>query len=83
MRRIGRTIINPADGTPDDCAWDDCQKPLTTLWKVRIYEGVSPQWPHGPVYSWKFFCSNRHRMYYINAPAAHRQLPAGHRLSAI
>jgi hypothetical protein len=81
MRRVGHTIISPDDGTPDLCGWDDCERPLTTLWKVRIYEGTSRG--GGPVYSWKFFCSNRHRMYYINAPRDHLRLPAGHRLSVI
>jgi hypothetical protein len=82
VRRVGHSIISPDDGTRDWCAWDDCDKPLTTLWKVRIYEGINPR-GGGPVYSWKYFCTNRHRMYYINAPRDHTNLPAGHRLSVI
>ena len=82
-KKIGRRIRDPADGLFDWCCWDDCEKPSTTLWRVRIWEGTDPRCGGAPIYSFKHFCSNRHRMYYINAPKNHRNLPAGHRLALL
>lgn len=78
--RNGHRLRNPANGLLDDCGWDDCQKPGTTLYKVRIFEGTDPR-TGGPVYSWKIFCSERHRQYYVHAPRSHTKLPPGFRLA--
>lgn len=78
---IGRHVIDPSDGAHLDCCWEDCERQGVTLHRVRIYEGVHPE-TGGPVFSWKVFCTERHKMYYVNAPRAHQQLPAGFRLAA-
>jgi hypothetical protein len=81
-RRNGVHVIDPQDGVHLLCCWDTCERPGTTLHKVRIWEGVSPA-SGAPVYSWKIFCTDRHRMYYVNAPKDLNNLPRGHRLSII
>lgn len=84
MRRPlnGRHVIDTADGDHLLCCWDECEKHGTTLHRVRIYEGIHPN-TGGPIYSWKIFCTERHKMYYVNAPRNLNMLPPGHRLAII
>jgi len=79
---IGRHVIDPHDGEHLLCCWDTCEAFGTMLHRVRIWEGIHPV-TGGPIYSWKIFCTERHKMYYINGPRDHLNLPPGHRLSII
>lgn len=81
-RRSGQPVIGTWDSEHFLCCWDVCEKQGTTLYRVRIYEGVHPQ-NGGPIYSWKIFCSERHKMYYTEAPRNLYNLPAGYRRSVI
>ena len=77
---VGRHVVDTSDGVTFACCWSDCWKDGVTLHRVRIYEGVNPVTME-PIYSWKVFCSERHKMYYVNAPKSLNMLPAGHRLA--
>lgn len=78
-----RGVIDHSDGARLLCCWDDCEKYGTILHKVRIYEGINPSAGGAPIYSWKVFCTERHKMYYVNAPRGLNKLPPGYRLTVI
>lgn len=78
----GKHVIDPSDGAHLLCCWDDCERPGLTLHRVRIFEGVDPR-TLAPIYTWKVFCTERHKMYYVNSPRDHKNLPPGHRLAII
>jgi hypothetical protein len=77
---VGRYVVDTSDGEHLACCWSDCWKRGLLLHRVRIYEGVHPV-TRRPVYSWKIFCSERHKMLYVNAPRSLNNLPPGHRLA--
>jgi hypothetical protein len=79
----GRGVFDPADDARLLCCWDTCERYGTTLHRVRIFEGRNPQAGNAPIYSWKIFCTERHKMLYVNAPRGLNKLPAGYRLSSI
>lgn len=91
LGKNGRHVIDPADGEHLACCWDACERPGLMLYRVRIYEGVNPDvlramlaagerhstaMRTAAIYSWKVFCTERHKMFYVNAPRALNQLPA-------
>ena len=96
--RVERLIINLDTAMPLSCAWDDCPKRARTPYQVRTHEhqpGVSCSTVNqgGGLYGRHItyaFCSERCRLYWLNASGqnAHRsaseqrgriygQLPAG------
>lgn len=75
-----RGVIDPADGAHLDCCWSDCERRGYMLYRVRIYEGYHPG-TRAPVYTWKIFCSERHKQYYVHAPRSLNKLPPGYRLA--
>lgn len=79
----GRGVFDPSDDARLLCCWDTCEKYGVTLYRVRIFEGVNPQAGNAPIYSWKIFCSEGHKMYYVNAPRGLNNLPPGYRLARI
>lgn len=79
----GRNVIDPSDGARLLCCWDTCEVYGTELHKVRIFEGVNPQAGNAPIYSWKVFCTERHKMYYVNSVKDLNNLPAGYKLARI
>jgi hypothetical protein len=79
----GRGVFDPQDDARLLCCWDTCERYGTTLFRVRIYEGVNPAAGMAPIYSWKIFCSEGHKMYYVNAPQRLNYLPPGFRLASI
>lgn len=77
--------VQNLDRTDDNhllCCWDDCEKYGTELHKAREFLGVDPR-HGGPIFTWYVFCSERHKMFWVNAPRGLYKLPAGYRLSAI
>ena len=76
----GRHVVDTRDGETLPCCWSDCERSGVLLHRVRIYEGVN-QVTGERVYSWKVFCTERHKMFYVNAPRALNKLPPGHRLA--
>lgn len=76
---VGRHVVDTSDGTTLDCCWSDCEKAGLTLYRVRIYEGDNPATGER-IYSWKVFCTDRHKQYYINAPRSLNNLPPGMRM---
>lgn len=77
----GRGVFDPQDDARLLCCWDDCEKYGLTLYRVRIYEGTNPSAGNAPIFSWKVFCSERHKMLYVNGPKSYGRLPAGYRLA--
>lgn len=75
----GRHVVDTSDGHTLTCCWADCERAGLLLHRVRIWEGTSPL-SGQPVYSWKVFCCERHKMYYVHAPRALNKLPPGYRL---
>ena len=92
-RRVERLIINLDTAMPLSCAWDDCDKRARTPYQVRTHEHQgtcsSPEAQYGRHVNYAF-CSERCRLYWLNASGAnaHRsaadqrgriygQLPAG------
>lgn len=76
---VGRHVVDTSDGETLACCWSDCERAGVLLHRVRIWEGASPL-SGKSVYSWKVFCSERHKMFYVNAPRSLNKLPAGCRL---
>lgn len=76
---VGRHVVDTSDGETLLCCWSDCESRGVTLHRVRIYEGVNPVTLQ-PIYSFKVFCSDRHKQYYINAPKSLGNLPPGMRM---
>lgn len=91
--RIEKLIINLDTAMPLKCAWDECDKRARTPYQVRTHEHAAcyrcddPVWGRHAHYA---FCTERHRLYWLNASGAnaHRaaaenrgkiygQLPAG------
>lgn len=77
----GNYAVDLSDGHHLDCGWSDCWKRGLMLYRVRIFEGLKPEAGFAPVYSWKLFCSERHKQLYINAPRSLNKLPPGYRLA--
>ena len=76
----GWHAVDTGDGTTLPCCWADCERSGILLHRVRIWEGTSPRTGEN-IYSWKVFCTERHKMFYVNAPRALNKLPPGHRLA--
>ena len=91
--RVERLIINLDTAMALSCAWDDCDKRARTPYQVRTHEHEgtcsSEQAQYGRHVTYAF-CTERHRLYWLNASGtnAHRsaseqrgriygQLPAG------
>lgn len=86
-KRTERRVVDlqNAGRTDDDyllCCWDDCYEHGVELHKTRLYLGDDPR-HGGPIYTWYVFCSERHKMYWVNAPRGLYKLPAGFKLSQI
>jgi hypothetical protein len=67
--RIAKYVINnDRGGTKVVCAWDECDRPGYEMHKVRVHEHAgsadcgSPAAKHINY----VFCSDRHRMYWLN-----------------
>lgn len=76
---VGRHVVDTSDGETLLCCWGPCENRGLMLYRVRIYEGMNPH-TGKPVYSWKVFCRERCKQYYINAPRSLNNLPPGMRM---
>jgi hypothetical protein len=76
----GRHVVDTSDGATLACCWADCERAGLLLYRVRIFEGTSPRTGEN-IYSWKVFCSERHKMLYVHGPRSLNRLPPGHRLA--
>lgn len=59
------------------CAWDICDKPGVELYKARVkdqYDPVTGEWS----YIQYVFCSERHKMYWVNSHVRYGVAPAGY-----
>jgi len=92
----GRGVFDPRDDARLLCCWDDCEKYGSTLHRVRFYEGVNPALGpcracagcrsgqgcrRNAIWSWKVFCTEKHKMLYVNGPKSYGRLPAGYKLT--
>lgn len=76
--RVARKVINMQTGRPLPCSWNDCEKDGTTLYEAREYEGT----PEGGTATVKYvFCSERHKMLWVNSSRNLGNLPPGYRWS--
>jgi len=69
--RNGKAVINLQTGAHLPCCWDICEKDGVELHKTRVRSGVE-----SVTY---VFCSDRHRMYWVNSHRDNGNLPAGYR----
>lgn len=77
---VGGRVVDTRDGQTLLCCWSDCERAGLLLYRVRIYEGYNPV-TLLPVYSWKVFCTERHKQFYVAAPRHLNKLPPGFRLA--
>lgn len=67
---------NPQTGTRIFCAWDDCDRDGFELYKL-VVNYAKPGFP--PYRTTYVFCSERHRLYFLNSHRDFGNLPAGTR----
>jgi hypothetical protein len=77
--RIGRYVINldSGDGRRIVCGWDDCERAGLEMYKQLEHQhpvdrpcGRADQVAHAAgahAHCWQVFCSERHRLYWVNA----------------
>lgn len=69
-RRVERLMINLDTQMPMICGWDDCDHRARTPYQVRVHEhegrctSFEAQFGRHTHY---VFCSERHRLYWVNA----------------
>jgi hypothetical protein len=77
-----RRVIDPGDDARLLCCWDDCGRDGLELHKAREYLGVDPG-TRTPIWTWYVFCTERHKMYWVNSVKDLYNLPPGYRLAVI
>ena len=75
-----KNVRDRTDGSRLLCCWLDCERYGLELFKAREYLGDDGG---GPIYTWYVFCSERHKMYWVNSTRDHFNLPAGYKLAVI
>ena len=77
---LQKKVINlDRGGTFVMCAWDTCEKAGYQNNRAVVHEGVPPN-VRDITY---VFCSDRHKMYWINSIRDCNNLPAGYRLGIL
>ena len=56
------------------CCWQECEKDGVEMHKARVKEGTAG-------YCFYVFCSERHKMYWVNSHRDNGNLPAGWKYS--
>jgi|SRR5215831_3089679 hypothetical protein len=80
--RLGRYLITGADGHRIVCGWDDCGRDGLELHKTLEHQHevtVGCGWADRralaasgeTAHTWQVFCSERHRLYFVNATGRH------------
>jgi hypothetical protein len=67
------------------CCWDDCDNQGYELHKTRFHDhprGTACDFPDAK-HLWYVFCTDRHRMFFLNSHRANGMLPAGAKLSLV
>lgn len=79
--KIEKGVINldSFEGRHILCAWDTCEKDGVDLHQVRVNYGKGST-PYLVKY---VFCTERHKMYWVNSHRANGMLPPGYRRSCI
>lgn len=79
--KIEKVVINLDHGGSRHvmCAWDDCERDGVDLHMVKINYGKADT-PHIVKH---VFCSERHKVFWINSTSRYGQLPPGYRRSII
>jgi hypothetical protein len=82
-------IVDPSDGAMLPCVWPECDRLGDTRYERVTHQLVPAHWETthtGLVYlaaHWVHrhypFCSDRHRLLWINSPISHENLPTGSR----
>ena len=71
--RVERLMINLDTMMPMICGWDECDKHARTPYQVRLHEHEgrcsSPEAQYGR-HAHYVFCSERHRLYWVNSTGA-------------
>jgi hypothetical protein len=84
--RLERKVVategrgSPVTGTKVFCAWDDCDRDGFELYKVVVNYAKPGFRPYVTRY---VFCSERHRLFFLNASRDFGNLPAGTRHSLL
>ena len=66
-----RKVYNVSTGRRLMCCWDTCERDGVTLYETRVREGVQ-----NTIY---VFCSERHKMLWVNSSRDLGKLPKGYR----
>lgn len=74
--KIYKKVLSRNTGLWILCAWEDCERQGYELFKARVREtapGVVPE-------KWiqYVFCSERHKMLWVNSHVKHGRMPAGY-----
>jgi hypothetical protein len=79
--RIHKPVINLDHGGSRHvmCAWDDCERQGYELHKCVVNNGTARQ----PQLLNYVFCSERHKMFWINSQNKYGSLPPGYKRSFI
>lgn len=81
-KRSERRVIDPVDDARLMCCWTECERDGYDLYKAREYLGINPV-TGAPIYTWYVFCSERHKMYWVNSVHDLNNLPPGYKLAVI
>lgn len=75
--KIYKKVLSWDSGLWILCAWDICDKEGVEMYKVRVGDGVD-EYTGEPKYIQYVFCSERHKMYWVNSHVKFGKLPAGY-----
>lgn len=77
-----RRVRDTRDGAVLMCCWNDCERPGTELHKAREWLGSDPL-TGAPIFTWYVFCTDRHKMYWVNSTHDLFNLPPGYKLAVV
>jgi hypothetical protein len=90
---IQKKVINhDRGGTHVMCAWDTCENDGYEMHRVRVQTHADnveefTMTPNGPMPNLRYmnyvFCSERHKMYFVNSIRDMNNLPAGYKRSIL
>jgi hypothetical protein len=76
---IAKKVLSYNSGTWITCCWFECEKPGYELHKTIFHEHARDIPCDRGEHVNFIFCSERHKMLFVNSHSNHGQLPAGYR----
>lgn len=83
-KRVERRVLDRENAERLDdhhllCCWDTCDRYGLEIFKVRVKYGT----PGVPYDTWYVFCSERHKMYWVNSTRDLYNLPPGYKRAVV